>query len=168
MLVLSVLRLWMHLSDHRANYIRLFGLIPPNGLCLKMLVWSEKPSYGYINHAYAIQYNKHTKDNDTWYNLYLFITVIAGIAETIKVWQVWFDSSLWKLSDYKGPLWIYETRPVTCLSAKKKTVWAASIRHFTVQSLQDSSIYFLNTAQTGFKTKESGKYIWHKYFFLFE
>ena len=140
-----------------------------------VLVW--KTFLWLYHHAYAIQYNKHTKGNVTWYNLYLFITVIARIAETIKVWQVCVDSSLWKLLDYKGlnpePQWpamnrSCKTRPVTWLSAKKKTVWAASIRHFTVQSLQDSSIFFLNTPQTGVKTKESGKYIWHKYFFLFE
>ena len=52
--------------------------------------------------------------------------------------------------------------------SQTKLVWAACVSHFIKQSLQDSSIYLLKTVQTSFNTTETGKFIWHKYFFLFE
>ena len=54
------------------------------------------------------------------------------------------------------------------IRSQTKLVWAACVSHFIKQSLQDSSIYLLKTVQTSFKTKETGEYNWHKYFFLFE
>ena len=76
--------------------------------------------------------------------------------------------NVWKPKKLLGQKTVLRSENPCFIRSQTKLVWAACVSHFIKQSLQDSSIYLLKTVQTSFSTTETVKYIWHKYFFLFE